>query len=87
MADPRQGKAIKAGSFSTTTIFENFDSLLLIDVGEADGFTLVDENGGECPVPSSATPLSISKPGSPSRYLKVKATGATALNASYLMYQ
>jgi len=86
MADPREKKSCIVGSITTETIFTNFDSLLLIDAGATNGFTLTDDAGHSGAIPTGI-PISIGKTGSPSAYLKVGPTGATAMNVTYILYQ
>ena len=87
MADPREGKSVKVGNISTETVFQNFESLLLVDNGATDGFGVVDNAGSVAAWPTGV-PLSIGGPGAKSStYLKVIAATGKALNVSYVMYQ
>lgn len=84
--DPRSSKSPKVGNITALTEFFNFSSLLLIDAGAADGFTLTDDAGNSCPIPTGV-PISIGGLGSSCAYLKVTATPAASLNVSYILYQ
>lgn len=87
MADPRLNKAIEVGNFSVETIFTDFESISLVDVGITNGFTLVDIEGNEAAIPTGV-PISIGGAGpKASSYLKVKPTGATVMNCSYILYR
>ena len=86
MADPREGKPCKVGNITVETIFQNFDSILLVDAGAADGFTLTDAAGGSGPIPTGV-PISVGKVSGGVPYLKVSPTGAAALNVTYILYQ
>lgn len=86
MADPREGKSCKVGNITSSTIFRNFDSILLVDAGAADGFTLTDADGANAPIPTGV-PISIGRSGANVPYLKVDPTGSAALNVSYVLYQ
>lgn len=86
MADPRAGKSCIVGNISALTVFSNFDSILLVDAGAADGFTLTDANGNGAPIPTGV-PISIGRSGASVPFLQVGPTGASALNVSYILYQ
>jgi hypothetical protein len=85
--DPREGKACTIANITAETIFQNFESLLLVDAGAADGFTITDEAGGTGLIPTGV-PISIGGPGAkPSKYIKVTAAPAKSLNVTYILYQ
>jgi hypothetical protein len=86
MADPRASKSCSIGNITAEHIFQNFDSILLIDAGAADGFTITDDAGGTAPIPTGV-PVSIGKVSGSVTYLKVSPTGSAALNVSYVLYQ
>lgn len=86
-ADPRAAKAVIVGNITAERVFENFDSILLVDAGAADGFTLTDGNGNAGAIPTGV-PISIGKSGASGvTYLKVSPTGSAALNVTYILYQ
>jgi hypothetical protein len=87
MPDPREGKSVKVANITVETIFQNFESLLLVDNGATDGFTITDDAGNVASWPTGI-PLSIGGPGAkPSSYIKVTAATGKALNVSYVLYQ
>lgn len=86
MADPRASKSCKVGNITAETVFTNFDSILLIDAGAADGFTLTDDAGNTAAIPTGV-PISIGKVSGTSAYIKVTAASGKSLNVSYVLYQ
>jgi hypothetical protein len=71
---------------SDTAIFEDFDSLTIIDSGATDGFILEDNNGAQIVIPSGIV-VNISGPnGKLGKKILVKAASGKTLNAGALVY-
>ena len=87
MADPRATKAVIIGNIVAETIFQNFDSILLVDAGATDGFLCSHDGGAPCQVPTGV-PISLGKSGASGvTYLKVSPTAGKSLNVTYFLYQ
>jgi hypothetical protein len=87
MADPRETKAVIIGNITVETIFQNFDSILLIDAGATDGFLCSHSGGTSSQVPTGV-PISIGKSGGGAvPYLKVSPSAGKSLNVTYFLYQ
>ena len=74
---------LKSGILDSDVMFENFESLLLIDIG-TDGFVLEDQNGNSVSVPSGKPIYLTAQRGELCRQIIVKAPLAGTMNISYL---
>ena len=87
MSTVQQGKAIIIAALTSETVYEDFESISIVDAGATDGFNIVDEKGNEGFIPTGV-PISIGGPGpKTSNYLKVKPASGKSLNATVILYQ
>jgi hypothetical protein len=86
MPDPREKKSLIVGTLNASRTFTNFDSLLLIDYGAADGFNITDDSGNTAFIPTGV-PLSVGKAGSSCAFLQVSAASGKSLQVSFILYQ
>jgi len=74
---------LNTGILSSDVIFEDFDSLLLIDIGTA-GFILEDQNGNSVTVPTGRPIFLTGQRGELCRQIIVKAPLTGTMNISYI---
>ena len=83
--DARVTSTFRVFSISATQVFENFDSLVVVDAG-SDGFKVQDDNGDSSHWPTGV-PLTINgKIGETSKKVTIIAPATGTLNATALIY-
>jgi hypothetical protein len=87
MSDSKVVKSPKVVACTSTTIFENFDSLSLIDAGATDGFRIEDSQGHIGVIPTGIVVNIGGTQGKAASKIIVLAASGKSLNVTAIVYE